>query len=1522
MNSSKPDCLPVNKDDFCKRVLGFWSSHPIAGLAKQRRYFLFMALIPLMTVLGVGVFMLTEFQNWSKIASFTYLFSLALACAIGIGAFLMALLCNRTAFVCASKQIGGAEALPLKFFHILLLCFLWVLPLGLSFIRQLWDGPQFGVIQFALNLLCFLPIIILLVWLAIPVASMSDVNMKLVRRPLFMMLGCLLLGLALLSLLDEVRAVIASSTYTHGYLAWLVKPFGKIIAFASLFPVALIFFALWQMWPAAVLIKQIQDDENVQQVKPSFWSSLFQKIKKLFTKQEAVAKSTEDDKPQPPAWLFNLLEHLPAGCDAQKPEKLIIADPAPFVQDGVLSLFIGLERPTEDQKKFFDRFVQSYLDVCFDPTTVKEKQSQNDIASADLLLQGDSGSGRTSVLIACALYAAIVRAQRVLILVPDEVRVKSIFRMVSDRLEKLMLGDYLKCGLVTEENVSLWCIDRNKQQLGVSSDEQTTVKGDVLPQIFIATPSNLEEFLYCSKLSTKDASRAVKHILLMLEVILVDDFIDNNEAERCHLPFLLDKQRLLLSSEYIQFQTVVVTPRLETQLGVQYLGVRLFTEKRLDKVRNVFVMRPRPMDSAWGLSIRAEDVTTICDELVKSCLKEGLDVVLYRKGMGENQRVILQGEFAKVSSTGTIHVVNHLDLVSEQVQDNNDIDAVFFQTAVSGDASMALRLRMGGKDSVFIKILSSNEKDEFHFDGVIPLVADRTSVPFQVMHLKSILKFFSPRLPIPTETWSQLGVYVNEDKMPIGLPVGKESAAWLYDVWNESVYGTSLWSYLALFDKTYFNVANNVSEVPFTHEALFLHPQLTHIFIGKLLEENPEGEEAKEKSVYAQWVTSNGEPLKRINLTHTQGYCLEYGTSTFVPGAMRKGKNGVEIVTDYWQGDGSDYYIPIKSFNWDVDPTHIPDNPSWSVDNGWGCYIAKKWNNLPREINVEFDNLMSVYGLTKQIEAQQFTFSAHTSALVFCPRKSEPRKLELHLQAGMYGGWSSSRDRKVSSTLTHAFAYALQRLMPGWSFFATCLGFDISSRNNHSVGEMAIWIIEPASSGLTLQPLITKIFEKQEYREKVLMLMSDFICRIKTVGDANLADEKNLVLRKRAARQMTRIGFSSDSFPMDDIERCQSALGRMKVVLDGGMESEAMSPLDEGKHWDPKTLPMPYALTEQEIKLEASWSTWRKDENLGGIFEWICGGAHFEIRDWIPSVQFDKARYLSYINEKWDKRISGEGYLEYIPNDPYLGFILCLAKKVAETFEKSNLKEKGVSLAEFLLSFVQTIRDYQSDPENIESDFPRFPSETILLKAGDCEDSALLYAAVLSACGVPCAWLLMKEPCHAAVGVDSAVCPSKKDNIGYQWLEKKYIYAETATSGRNECALGSKTELATPSEVTPCPYGGQLPDRDIRIVNAEWSNAGVVVWFFTVKKTDNMILASYARQANRIYAEPAAEKMNCLGAIKINELAENCIYKTFIPSDSKWPLSGCYIDIFALRKEDVGPTGKVCGRFLGVCKLV
>jgi hypothetical protein len=92
-------------------------------------------------------------------------------------------------------------------------------------------------------------------------------------------------------------------------------------------------------------------------------------------------------------------------------------------------------------------------------------------------------------------------------------------------------------------------------------------------------------------------------------------------------------------------------------------------------------------------------------------------------------------------------------------------------------------------------------------------------------------------------------------------------------------------------------------------------------------------------------------------------------------------------------------------------------------------------------------------------------------------------------------------------------------------------------------------------------------------------------------------------------------------------------------------------------------------------------------------------------------------------------------------------------------------------------SFVQSLRYV---PE--KGEYPRYPIETLVEGCGDCEDLAILTAAILRQMGFGVVLLAFTTEMHMAVGI--RVRPPDPSGVcAYEWNGDDYYYLETTATG-------------------------------------------------------------------------------------------------------------------------------------------
>ena len=136
-------------------------------------------------------------------------------------------------------------------------------------------------------------------------------------------------------------------------------------------------------------------------------------------------------------------------------------------------------------------------------------------------------------------------------------------------------------------------------------------------------------------------------------------------------------------------------------------------------------------------------------------------------------------------------------------------------------------------------------------------------------------------------------------------------------------------------------------------------------------------------------------------------------------------------------------------------------------------------------------------------------------------------------------------------------------------------------------------------------------------------------------------------------------------------------------------------------------------------------------------------------------------------------------------SDEHVKFVLsdhdrnCI-KSLVSSFREGGAKV-GYSSSDNMhnvISFVQSL-SYVTDLESTgESDYIRFPVETLVDGVGDCEDMAILAAAILNEMGYGV--LLVQLPEHLALAVN---CGTEFQGSYYNYQGSRYYYLEVTNTG-------------------------------------------------------------------------------------------------------------------------------------------
>lgn len=264
-------------------------------------------------------------------------------------------------------------------------------------------------------------------------------------------------------------------------------------------------------------------------------------------------------------WSARLVEHLrTAGIRARirsmpavTPERGGRNDSfSPPSEESEYCWLFGGERPTADQVEALKRFMQ--LSSELDHRRTSEDHRATSELHADLLVQGfpETFTGlRGNVVLefqlACAALTLVQRGQRVLVLALDEADRDLLINHVRSRLEAMRLETLYRVDSLDPQSVGRWCAP--------SAAPESPVE-DEPPDVLVATVLEYERA--CFGGASNDL--VIKGLLLSTQLIILPNLeaLSRIRIGQLHLPFVIDKHRLLLASEHRTLQVVMGSPPL------------------------------------------------------------------------------------------------------------------------------------------------------------------------------------------------------------------------------------------------------------------------------------------------------------------------------------------------------------------------------------------------------------------------------------------------------------------------------------------------------------------------------------------------------------------------------------------------------------------------------------------------------------------------------------------------------------------------------------------------------------------------------------------------------------------------------------------------------------------------------------------------------------------------------------------------------------------------------------------------
>lgn len=1036
---------------FHEFVPGSWSSHPKA-LGRQRRIFVFAALLPLALVAGLGAWAFVDCGGWQKLlhpatASFSgeliWLKLLAvLACAAG-GAYVALTLMYGLSMV---GDNGDGDDLPFPAWLLALTLLSWTAPILFWFFRRHFLPPgRLAVLNLFLNALCLVPVLAIVLWIKFHGAP--------------------------------GKGKTAKGGEGKGTRAWIPALLCTLLAAAAAWPECPYRTEWGEGWGAAALL---------------LWCLALARMGKKGKEPPGPPRRNDDE---PPEWIGKVAGRLPDGITLEGGvRRAEIPDAAGFAEnpDGELLLLMDGRTPTVDQLRFFRRFRDSRDEAW--RKLYEENKSEIASAGCNLLLTGVEGSGRTEILLATALYAALVRGECVLYLVASPKQARALKEKADGRLRALKVDDYVETEVLVH-----------------SSMKALLQRRAPLPGILFATPGQIEENFFADSIDVdSEAVEKLRGMMLAYGTVLVDDFCGHPQPVRAHLAFLLDKWRLVLANGFVVPQFVVVLPPVYRPEGIQELGLRLFGPLGFSLSDDIVVLRPRKTDPYWTGTIRIAaglDVDKSVAAVLDLCLAEALQVLYYSRGMSESEK---DGILRNLESpAASLRLLSSID---EMTGEDAGADAVLHLSITSGNASAAMRLHSGARQAVFLRIVSEAEVEVAPVsERLIPLPGE-TALALRVHHLKSVLKFIAPLTPVDAAAWSRFGISMTSGTIREGW-LGDDasaSARWFHDSWTERSYSARVVPYIVLenavgISTNGYHIGSGVLPAP--EEALWK----TEIGPGaqRLLLARPQTPGPAVGSV-VEWRDAQGNPFGESDLAHVERFECEAGDNTFVFdefAEVEKG-NGRHVGVAAGKpsgGAGMDPVFPERTLSWDpaAGSPCAPASPSKA-----GNVATFRLENAERAgvvVSGICTGVVNPLGRYRGCAECPYDYKAYIAGIVLAPGFSPGDREETERCLGPLAAQPvTTASDNFSPVLTHAFSAAIKQMFDDAAFFAATPAFWIEG-GRRAAGKAVVWFLEPEDSGRALFPVFRKMQDNPSFLKTFFGLVEGYVEKFDDVAKMRAA---------------------------------------------------------------------------------------------------------------------------------------------------------------------------------------------------------------------------------------------------------------------------------------------------------------------------------------------------------------------------------------------------------------------------------
>lgn len=747
-----------------------------------------------------------------------------------------------------------------------------------------------------------------------------------------------------------------------------------------------------------------------------------------------LTHSTNEECPvEMPIWGLEVCQQAELSADQR--QRLSTDQVAQVDENSQWRRLFGNLGPTVDQTAVVDR-----CHNLFEKALTTLNAAAEDRSCPGFVVSGPDGSGRTTALIAAAVFAAFVRGQYVLYLAGDEQQASRIVEEIQSFLSRLALGPYVVASTISDAVI-----------------DGAVRKDRPVPQVLVGTPTALQRVYYGH---STNQLRLHRNLTRLPEVLLVDDLTSFSPEDRFHLPFQVDKHRLLVESTGRMLQVIAATDTL-SDVGFDLMSSRLLGRTGLDKVRHHLRTRAREFAAVWHVAVPTDDRHDTLSRLVVACVHAKKKIVVIRPGIDEPQRAALRTfllQQANVPKAPLRIVSSPEELRATRLSPH----AIILDGEFSEEQSLAIRMECGRSDTIVFELA-----DPLKPRGLpcpqLPVLTSQSAAQARNAHVGSVLRLMPQRFPIDGENLVRAGI--GPAKLPeITTSIRPEFMVEIdRDITAHSPTATAA---LQATRSLPWRLVPERQAASFVRDSTSRTLLVTPTDVGK-------------SARYARWFDKDALIAEAgvIDLAHCRQLLLTLPGRRLAPVSMRVNDDdaAARIDAEAWIGDGSDRAIPVMEITWSLPEDIDPRILFGGEDDGL------LWLTLPDPIDAQYvvDGLCCPDGRSTRVEPIVFDCPVELSCLVL--NQTSPHQLESN---GLRAALAHTESHDDLPELAAAFGATADRFAPGVLGYTRLAATQINSDQGGVA--VAVWFLEPTTSGRTASSLFTKLLRRDEERGLLL----------------------------------------------------------------------------------------------------------------------------------------------------------------------------------------------------------------------------------------------------------------------------------------------------------------------------------------------------------------------------------------------------------------------------------------------------